>query len=120
MKPRQRLRSLLAAAWALRAATSARRQLSAGRMPPLDLPRVPPRVPDSAIWGVHAALRPRLFTCLVRASVRQAWHSAHGWQRDLIIGVKAPGPDFEAHAWLEGDDPGTAGAYHELTRRAAV
>lgn len=119
MRLRRRLRSVLAAAWALRAATSARRQLAAGRMPPLDLPRVP-RLPDSAVWGVHAALRPRLFTCLVRASVRQAWHSAHGWQRDLVIGVTAPGPHFQAHAWLDGDDPGAAGTYHELARRAAV
>ena len=88
-------------------------------MPPLDLPRVP-QLPESAVWGVHAALRPRLFTCLVRASVRQSWHAAHGWHRDLIIGVTAPGPNFEAHAWLDGDDPSAAGAYHELTRRAAA
>jgi hypothetical protein len=119
MRLRSRLRTLLAAAWTLRAAMSARRQLAAGKMPPLDLPRVP-GVPESAVWGVQAVLRPRLFTCLVRASVRQSWHAAHGQRRDLIIGVKAPGPDFEAHAWLDGDDPGPARDYHELMRRAAA
>ena len=119
MRVRERVESLRAAAWALRAALAARRQVAAGRMPPLELPRVPP-LPERTVWAVAAVLRPRLFTCLVRASVRQAWHAAHGWERDLIIGVKAPDSDFAAHAWLDGDDPRAADGYLELIRRSAA
>ena len=119
MSTRRRLGSLRAGAWALRAALSARREVRAGRMPPYALPDVPP-LPDSAVWVVQAVLRPRLFTCLVRASVRQAWHAAHGWPRDLIIGVTTPGDDFGAHAWLEGDHSHSVAGYHELTRRSAA
>jgi hypothetical protein len=41
-------------------------------------------------------------SCLVNAIVVQAWETAHGRRRDLVVGVT--GPDrFRAHAWLEGD-----------------
>jgi Transglutaminase-like superfamily len=41
-------------------------------------------------------------SCLVNAIVVQAWDSAHGRRRDLVVGVT--GPDgFRAHAWLDGD-----------------
>ena len=119
MRTRPRLGSLRAGAWAVRAALSARREVRAGRMPPYALPPVPP-VSESSVWMVQAVLPPPLFTCLVRASVRQAWHAAHGWRRDLIIGVKAPGEDFGAHAWLEGDHSHSVAGYHELTRRSAA
>ena len=116
MRPRPPLRRVRAAAWALRAAIAARRQLAGGQMPPLDLPPVP-ELPDSSTWTVNFVLDKAMFTCLVRATVRQAWHAAHGWQRDLVIGVRPPDSDFEAHAWLEGDDPRAAEGYYELTRR---
>lgn len=119
MTIRRRVGTLQAGAWALRAALAARREVRAGRMPPYALPPVPP-VPESSVGMVQAVLAPRLFTCLVRASVRQAWHAAHGWRRDLIIGVRAPGEDFGAHAWLEGDHSHSVAGYHELTRRSAA
>ena len=41
-------------------------------------------------------------SCLVNAIVLQAWETAHGRRRDLVVGVT--GPDgFRAHAWLDGD-----------------
>ena len=95
----------------------ARRRVADGDLPPFDLPPVP-RVPASSAGGVLLALRPRLFTCLVRASVRQAWLSAHGVRRDLIIGVTSP-RDFSAHAWLDGDPPVAGARYTELTRLPA-
>jgi hypothetical protein len=117
VKLRQRVAALRALAWAWRAALDARRQVAAGELPPLDLPPVP-KVPLSAEYGVHLALQPRLFTCLVRASVRQAWLSGHGVARDLVIGVTEPG-EFKAHAWLEGDPPHGQAGYLELLRRPA-
>jgi Transglutaminase-like superfamily len=65
---------------------------------------------------VHAALRRRGDTCLVRSIVLQAWLGAHGDAPDLIIGVKAPGEEFGAHAWLEGEPPHGDGPFHELLR----
>jgi Transglutaminase-like superfamily len=48
-----------------------------------------------ALWRMRES-------CLVNAIVVQAWDSAHGRTRDLVVGVT--GPDgFRAHAWLEGD-----------------
>jgi hypothetical protein len=95
----------------------ARRRVAAGGLPPFELPKAP-AVPLSAGYGVELALRPPVFTCLVRASVRQAWFAAHGVARDLVIGVTTP-DDFKAHAWLEGDDPRASTGYSELYRRPA-
>jgi Transglutaminase-like superfamily len=48
-----------------------------------------------ALWRMRES-------CLVNAIVVQAWDSAHGRSRDLVVGVT--GPDgFRAHAWLDGD-----------------
>ena len=48
-----------------------------------------------ALWRMRES-------CLVNAIVVQAWDSAHGRRRDLVIGIT--GPDgFRAHAWLDGD-----------------
>jgi len=48
-----------------------------------------------ALWRMRES-------CLVNAIVVQAWDSAHGRRRDLVVGVT--GPDgFRAHAWLDGD-----------------
>lgn len=68
---------------------------------------------------MRAVLRRRSDTCLVRATVRQAWHAAHGVHRDLVIGVTAPGRGFQAHAWLDGDPPCHSEGFHELLRRPA-
>src|SRR3954468_23724247 len=111
---RQRADAVRALAWAWRAANQARTQIEAGELPPLALPPVP-KVPLSAEHGVRIALQPRLFTCLVRASVRQTWLSAHGIERDVVIGVTAPG-EFKAHAWLDGDPPHGRTGYLELLR----
>lgn len=110
------LATLRAAWWTLRAARTARRELARGSLDGLVLPPVPAlRHPARA--GVGAVLRRRSDTCLVRATVRQAWDAAHGHPRDLIIGVTAPGEGFMAHAWLEGDPPCQGEGFHELVRR---
>jgi Transglutaminase-like superfamily len=48
-----------------------------------------------ALWRMRES-------CLVNAIVVQAWDSAHGLRRDLVVGVTGPG-GFRAHAWLDGD-----------------
>ena len=82
------------------------------------LPEVP-SLPPSAKRGVSAALRLSRASCLQRATVLQAWYSAHGEERDLVIGVTAPSTGFTAHAWLEGDPPCHNEGFYELTRRPA-
>ena len=79
----------------------------------------PPALPSDAIRGVSAALRRTRASCLERSLVLQRWYAAHGQRRDLIIGVTAPGEEFRAHAWLEGDHPCHDGEYTELLRRSA-
>ena len=108
--------SLRAAWWTVRAARRARRQLAHGSLDNLVLPAVPP-LPYEGRRAVGAVLRRRSDTCLVRASVRQAWDAAHGVPRDLVIGVTAPGSGFKAHAWLDGDPPCQSEGFHELLRR---
>jgi hypothetical protein len=107
---------LRAAAWAVRAALSVRRQLSQGTFDTVSVPP-PPVAPPSATRGVHAVLRRTGHSCLVKSLVRQRWFAARGYPVDLIIGVTAPSEGFKAHAWLDGDaDAG----YRELTRRPAA
>jgi hypothetical protein len=53
-----------------------------------------------------------------RALVLQTWFAAHGDPRDVVVGVTAPGPEFSAHAWLDGDEPCAGERFVELTRRA--
>lgn len=110
--------TLRAAWWTVRAARAAGRQLTQGGLEAVRLPAVP-AVPDRARPAVGAVLRRRSDTCLVRATVRQAWDAAHGHPRDLIIGVTAPTHGFKAHAWLEGDPPCQGEGFHELLRRPA-
>jgi hypothetical protein len=108
--------NIRAAWWALRSVRRARR--SVGRKPLERAPLPPvPAVPPSAKRGVDAVLRRRSDTCLVRAMVYQAWFAANGDERDLIIGVTAPGNGFRAHAWLDGDPPHEYAEYEELLRR---
>ena len=94
----------------------ARLQLKKGR--PVEDVRVPPvpAVPPEAERGVNAALHRTGSACLVKSVVRQRWYAAHGEARDLVIGVTAPKNGFEAHAWLEGDDPASYAGFHELRR----
>jgi hypothetical protein len=56
-------------------------------------------------------------TCLVKSLVRQSWYLVHGDERDLVIGITVPDEDFEAHAWLEGDDVEETDGFTELVRR---
>ena len=111
--------SVLAAEWAFRAIRSARRQLAENPTSALAaLPAVPPAAKTGAP-GVAVALRVTRASCLVRATVRQAWYAAHGELRDVVIGVKAPAEGFAAHAWLDGDPQCHSDGFHELVRRAA-
>lgn len=108
---------LRAAWWTWRALRAGERQLEVDgtRVPRLP---TPPRVPASAGRGVAAVLRRREATCLVRTVVRQEWHNAHGSPRDLVVGVLAPDENFQAHAWLEGDQ--VSEEYREIWRRPAA
>lgn len=110
------LAELRAAFWTLRAATRARRDVARGGIEAVSLPRVPP-VGMQASRGVVGVLRRTSHTCLVQATVRQAWLAAHGQRRDLIIGVKGPAAELEAHAWIDGDPPCHSEGFRELHRR---
>jgi hypothetical protein len=110
------LTRLRAAIWAARAARRAKRSL---RSAALEVAiGAPPPVPALRYENgrtVRAVLAVRRDSCLVRSIVLQNWEAAWGRERDLIIGVTAPG-DFRAHAWLDGD---AAEGYAEMARVAA-
>jgi Uncharacterised nucleotidyltransferase/Transglutaminase-like superfamily len=110
--------SLRAAVWTLRALRDARRAIDEAGLADGDLPPVP-ALPPRAGSGVDAVLRRTRATCMVKASVRQAWLAAQGDPRDLVIGVTAPADGFQAHAWLDGDPESTSGEYSEIARRPA-
>jgi hypothetical protein len=105
---------LRAAAWALRALRSARRQLAVDALAPPRLPR-PPVAGRPALRGVEAALHRRRATWLERAVVRQVWLAGHGEHRQLVIGVRGA-DDFAAHAW-RATPPSAWAGYVELLRR---
>lgn len=109
---------LRAALWTLRSIRIARTQLREDGAKPVRLP-APPKLPPEAVSGVHAVLYRRSDTCLVRASVRQAWEASQGSPRDLIIGVKGIDHAFAAHAWLDGDDTEKEIGYREIMRHPA-
>jgi hypothetical protein len=52
-------------------------------------------------------------SCLGRALVLQRWLASQGALREVVIGVTAPGADFRAHAWLDGE---SAPDFQEITR----
>lgn len=79
----------------------------------------PPLLPERGRRGVVAVLRRTGASCLVRATVLQAWDLAHGRRRDVVIGVTAPSAGFRAHAWLDGDHPCHSTGFEELTRLPA-
>lgn len=108
--------SLRAAWWAHRAIRRARHGLRTSGLEQLELPRLP-RLPASAGRGVAAVLRRQPHTCLERAIVLQRWRAAHGEPRDVVIGIRGPGEEFSAHAWLEDEaHEDQAGFYTELRR----
>ncbi len=109
--------TLRAAWWTFRALRRVHRDLRREGLNRVRLPRVPSSLPAHAQRGVAAVLRRRSSTCLEEATVRQAWHAAHGERRDLIIGVTSPAQGFRAHAWLEGDQASNEEEFRELLRR---
>ncbi|HEX2085535.1 MAG TPA: lasso peptide biosynthesis B2 protein [Solirubrobacteraceae bacterium] len=120
LRPPPGIGDLRAALWTVRALRAAWRQLGDGDdYRALDLPDPPP-LPASATRGVDATIRRSRRTCLVKASVRQRWHAAHGDRRDLVIGVTPPAAGFKAHAWLDGDAESRDGSFTELTRVPAA
>jgi hypothetical protein len=108
----------VAAAWALLALRSAKRQLADRRLDHVVVRRPPP-LPSDTRRAVVTLLRRRHATCLLEALVLQRWDAARGQPRDLVIGVTAPGDGFLAHAWLDGDVPCHDQQFVELVRRGA-
>jgi transglutaminase superfamily protein len=110
--------TLRAAWWAHRAIRAARRSLRTGGLAMTSL-APPPRLPDHARRGVAAVLHRTGASCLERSMVIQAWDTAHGRRRDLVVGVTAPSEGFRAHAWLDGDPASSSAGFRELFRRSA-
>ncbi len=81
---------------------------------------LPPALPAHAFRGVRYALRKSPSTCLEQALLRQAWHTAHGEPREVVIGVTRSTSEFAAHAWLD-PDPGQPSPqqFEELLRLPA-
>jgi hypothetical protein len=109
------VRTLRAAWWTHRALHRVRGELRTRGLKYSVAP-TPPRLPDSAQRGVFAVLRRERSTCLERALVLQRWHQSQGHPRDVVVAVKGPAMDFAAHAWLDGEPDGEAGAFSELLR----
>ena len=104
--------------WAGRSLIDVRRNLGRSALPDVDV-SPPPRLPAHAVRGVRFVLGGRESTCLQRALVLQAWHTAQGNPREVVIGVAGSSGDFSAHAWLDGD-PGEADqGFQELLRLPA-
>jgi hypothetical protein len=106
---------LAGALWATIAAFLVRRRL---RTDGVDarVPRVP-RLGPQARPGVMGALSRLKPTCLERSLVMQAWLLRQGVPRDVVIGIPPDGmKSSPAHAWVDGTDPVSAGAYLELHR----
>jgi Transglutaminase-like superfamily len=94
--------NLRAAWWAVRTTRRTRRLLEAKGLDAAHPPPPPPPLPVEAERGMRGALWRMRESCLVNAIVVQAWDSAHGRRRDLVVGVTGPN-GFGAHAWLDGD-----------------
>lgn len=106
---------LRAALWAFLAARQARRDLRSGISRPTvrPCPKLP-RSASSGVFGMMARLDP---TCLERSLVIQAWLSAHGDHRDIVIGLpKENFGEVPAHAWVDGTDRISPVEYLELHR----
>jgi hypothetical protein len=101
--------------WAALAVRRVRRDLRARPVAEIRLPD-PPRAPGRrGEPGVRLVLRQLEPSCLERALVLQRWLASRGDRREVVIGVTAPGADFRAHAWLDGEPPRE---YREIARVA--
>lgn len=111
--------TLRAALWAQVALLRTRRRLRRGGIEGVVVHPPPAALPASAGRGVYALLRRRPHTCLERALVLQAWESAQGNVREVVIGVDPRGTEFTAHAWLVGESDGENARFWELMRLPA-
>jgi hypothetical protein len=104
--------------WAGRSLIDVRRNLRRSALPEVAVDP-PPRLPGHAVRGVRFVLGGRESTCLQRALVLQAWHTAQGNPREVVIGVASSDGEFSAHAWLDGDSSGPTHGFQELVRLPA-
>ncbi len=112
--------NILAALWALRALRAARREISSDGLGAAEaIPAAPSAAPAAAVRGVRAVLSRLNASCLERAMLLQAWYRAHGEDRELVVGVTAPGGKFRAHAWIAGEGSHDEQEFVELARRPA-
>jgi hypothetical protein len=111
--------TLRAALWTLTAVRQTRRTLRRGGVRSVQL-SWPPQLPATAGRGVRGVLTRSRATCLERSLVLQRWELAQGRPRAVIIGVRAPGAAFTAHAWLDGAPDRLACGFHELMRIPAT
>ena len=66
--------------------------------------------------GVRTAVLVTRPTCLELSLLLQAWLGVYSPAPDVVIGVRKQSGKIEAHAWLDGRDPGFDDSYEELTR----
>lgn len=78
--------------------------------------QVPEDLGPRGWWGVRAGLLLSRPSCLERSLLLQAWLGIHATAPDVVIGVRKRSGKIEAHAWLDGRDPGFDPSYQELTR----
>ncbi len=107
---------LRAALWALLSLRDARGQLRRGIARPVI--RNCPKLPVDAGRGVQGVINRLDPTCLERSLVFQAWLTAHGVLRDVVIGIPPGGLSSgeTAHAWVDGTDAASATRFLELHR----
>lgn len=86
-------------------------------MAELDLPG-PPTGGAGGVHVVERVLARRRASCLESALVAQRWLAAHGIDRDVLVGVSAPGAGFRAHAWLHDPDGDAHPELTEIHRRS--
>lgn len=98
--PRWHPKTIRAAWWALWSLRIAKRQLQRDGLSHRAGP--PPPLPWGSRTGVEGVLRRSDPTCLERTVVWQAWLSAHGIARDVVVGVRSDVSEVKAHAWIDG------------------
>jgi hypothetical protein len=106
-----------AAWWTGRSLVACRRQLRDGDVHQVELPPAQEISADSSNI-VSLLLRGARAKCLTNALVIQAWRNDHGDPVDVVIGVKSPGHDFSAHAWLADAPEGARGGHEPIHRLA--
>ena len=78
--------------------------------------QVPEDLGPRGWFGVRAALLLSRPSCLERSLLVQAWLGVFATAPDVVIGVRKRSGKIEAHAWLDGRDPGFDPSYLELAR----